>query len=344
MATLDNCDSASGFTATSGTIVADTGTYNSSPASLLMTLSNGQNWCDFYKSFTYQDSTSFSFYYNIPDYTYYDYAEIYFSAGGSDYFYKVITPTTNGWQQITFTKASMLSSGSPNWATVNTWGIYFQKSSAGYPSMYFDTFEYTPASVSISATVINIDVQGIAPSVSVPVSITAPIANVDIQGIAPTISIPVNISCTVINIEVQGIAPSLSNISVKTNWTANDYLNYTDMNRIDNNINYVKNLIATFRSTPNVTGTITNRDNKYIEFADTLNLIESNILALEIEQPINWITPKTNWQALQSVDYNDLNRIESNIYELYVMVNNIITAFKQCGASQSICGSAFQVL
>lgn len=223
MATLDNCDSASGFTATSGTIVADTGTYNSAPASLLMTLSTGQNWCDFYKSFTYQDTTSFSFYYNILNYTYYDYAEIYFSDGGSDYFYYVITPSSNGWQQITFNKSAMSSSGLPNWATVNTWGVYFQKSGSGYPSMYFDTFEYTPASspVSISATVINIDAEGIAPSISIPAEVTTSIIGIDIEGIAPTVDIgsSVSISSSTINVDVEGIAPSISipcNVEIST--------------------------------------------------------------------------------------------------------------------------------
>lgn len=119
----------------------------------------------------------------------------------------------------------------------------------------------------------------------------------------------------------------------KTNWTPDDYFNAADLNRIENNSQEVANIIGSYSAKPTIIGPVTNRDNTSIEFADSMNRIESNILALKNAsyQPNDWQTPKTNWIALDPFGYKDANRLEKNLLLLYTLTKSIAAYFQYCG-------------
>lgn len=111
----------------------------------------------------------------------------------------------------------------------------------------------------------------------------------------------------------------------KTNWNNNDYYNAEDLNRVENNINEILNILSDYGVSLALT-TITDRDNTDIEFFDSLNRVENNILSIKnsIYQPVNWITPATDWKSLDIFDYTDANRLENNLLALYILINNIL--------------------
>ncbi len=125
-----------------------------------------------------------------------------------------------------------------------------------------------------------------------------------------------------------------------TNWSAQDYFNYTDFNRIEANTAALATLLQTCGFTVALT-TITSRDYSTLDFYDSLNRIESNILALYncyAVAPASWITPKTTWTYDQPFSYTDTNRMEGNELALYNMISGIIQEYPICGQSLSICG------
>ncbi|SPF53382.1 conserved hypothetical protein [Candidatus Desulfosporosinus infrequens] len=92
--------------------------------------------------------------------------------------------------------------------------------------------------------------------------------------------------------------------------------------------------------------TITNRsDGSFLDFYDSLNRIEGNILVLYNcynVAPSGWIAPKTTWTYDQPFSYIDTNRMEGNELALYNMVNSIIQEYVFCGQSLTICGLGWQ--
>ncbi|MHB1654122.1 MAG: hypothetical protein ACYCVD_16850 [Desulfitobacteriaceae bacterium] len=125
-----------------------------------------------------------------------------------------------------------------------------------------------------------------------------------------------------------------------TNWTAQSYFNYTDFNRIEGNSAAIATLLQACGYNVTLT-TITSRDYSTLDFYDSLNRIEGNILALfnsYAVAPLGWILPKTTWSYDQPFSYLDTNRIEGNELALYNMVSGIIQEYPVCGQSLSICG------
>lgn len=122
---------------------------------------------------------------------------------------------------------------------------------------------------------------------------------------------------------------------------AQSYYNYTDWNRVENNLNALVTLIQACGYNLTLT-TITNRaDGSYLDFYDSLNRIEGNILALfncYAVAPPGWITPKVSWTFDMPISYADTNRMEGNETALYNMVNGIIQEYPVCGQGINICG------
>lgn len=118
----------------------------------------------------------------------------------------------------------------------------------------------------------------------------------------------------------------------KTDWTKEDYYNYVDLNRVENNTNELLTLLSNYNTPPTLT-TIINRNNTNIEFYDSLNRIENNILTIKnaTYQPVNWITPVSDWKSLDIFDYSDANRLENNLLALYILINNIYNSLLYCG-------------
>jgi hypothetical protein len=123
----------------------------------------------------------------------------------------------------------------------------------------------------------------------------------------------------------------------KTDWTSSDYYNYSDLNRVENNTGELENLVDTYFSIQPLTK-ITDRTNIHIEYYDSLNRVESNILALKDAtfQPLEWETPKTNWQSVSDAfSYVDANRLEKNLVNLKLTIENTIDEMRYCGTFYS---------
>jgi hypothetical protein len=130
------------------------------------------------------------------------------------------------------------------------------------------------------------------------------------------------------------------------NWTPQDRYNYWDYNRVENNTIAVSQLLALYGYINALQTTITSRTNLSLDFYDSLNRIETNILILLQTlllsigyMPSAWIPPVTNWTYDVPFDYNTPNRWEQNLNLIYAIFNNVITEYKYCGASNSVCGT-----
>ncbi|MCF0149598.1 MAG: hypothetical protein HUJ77_14530 [Clostridium sp.] len=123
-------------------------------------------------------------------------------------------------------------------------------------------------------------------------------------------------------------------IPCKTNWSKDDYYNYDDLNRVECNINYIADTIATFRDRSILQGVKVDRNNTSIEFSESLNRIESNIQSIcdSFHTPVGFLGTKTDWRSGQYFDYKEANRLEDNIEKIYKLVVSTINAFKYCGA------------
>lgn len=105
----------------------------------------------------------------------------------------------------------------------------------------------------------------------------------------------------------------------KTDWESSDYVNYTDYNRIKNNIAYLRDEALTLYSTFPF-GTIGEDKSGYADFpyADEFNSLEENwsILASAI-YPEYSITGKTWYENAKTPTYEDFNRLESLCLRMY---------------------------
>lgn len=121
-------------------------------------------------------------------------------------------------------------------------------------------------------------------------------------------------------------------ITPKTHWAANDHYNFDDLNRVENNTEAVVELMSYFDTLPPLT-TITNREMKRIEFADSLNRIERNQdLLKRYFTPLNWIENKLDWTANSPFNFEDAARLESNLTLLYLFYKGNASSFRRCGA------------
>lgn len=107
--------------------------------------------------------------------------------------------------------------------------------------------------------------------------------------------------------------------SLKTDWTSDDYYNAEDLNRVENATRITGEKISQFRNTPINQTTVIDRSEKSIEFADSLNRIENNILVLSeiLNNRVKIKTPKIDWHYNAPFDFNDANRLEQNLESLY---------------------------
>jgi hypothetical protein len=128
----------------------------------------------------------------------------------------------------------------------------------------------------------------------------------------------------------------------KTDWDNEDFANYGDFNRVESNIQEIQTQLNTYLTPLALTTLITNRNNTNFPYADTLNNIESNIQTLRNSfgyTPQGFSLEKKTWSALQSFDYTNLDRWETNLLLLYTLVINTISDLEYCG--KSICGTEF---
>lgn len=121
-------------------------------------------------------------------------------------------------------------------------------------------------------------------------------------------------------------------IEPKINWSSEDYYNFEDLNRVENNIEVIKVIVNLYFKDMDLTINRT-RNMKSIEFADSLNRIEKNIKVLKENSvtPLIWIDSKLNWQPGTSFNFEDANRLENNLLHLFNLLEITIDNFKYCG-------------
>ena len=109
----------------------------------------------------------------------------------------------------------------------------------------------------------------------------------------------------------------------KTDWVSTDTYEYSDLNRVENNIDAIADLIEIYAARPVVDPLDTTRTRESLLYYDALNIIEGklNTLKAALYEPPAWIAPKTTWTSVYQIfDYIDANRLEGDLDALYTLV------------------------
>ncbi|NEY99236.1 hypothetical protein [Heyndrickxia shackletonii] len=121
-------------------------------------------------------------------------------------------------------------------------------------------------------------------------------------------------------------------INPKLNWTASDYYNAADLNRVENNTQEVAILIQQVIGTIiDLEPIVTNRDYTSIEFYNGLNRVERNLEKLLVLNLDGLVPLKTNWQVGDPFSYLDAIRLENNLSILYNLLSKNATAINYAG-------------
>ena len=114
---------------------------------------------------------------------------------------------------------------------------------------------------------------------------------------------------------------------------ANDYVNFDDLNRVENNTQWVADKLIEYNYyfKPIVTKTDWNMQD--IVYFNDLNRIENNIKTLQEAYYVSddFKTPKTDWKTLDPVDFNFNNRIEKDIDIINNLIDSMSKYFIHCG-------------
>lgn len=121
-------------------------------------------------------------------------------------------------------------------------------------------------------------------------------------------------------------------ITPKLDWTANDYINLADWNRIENNIKEVAAYLNSIYYTIPTLTTVTNRTNLYVDGLASINRIEQNLETIRayFVTPTGYKGAKT-WKVRQPFDYNDAIRLEENVKLLMDYGLIAFDSFIYCG-------------
>lgn len=121
-------------------------------------------------------------------------------------------------------------------------------------------------------------------------------------------------------------------LTSKLDWTEDDYYNAEDLNRVENNTLEVAKLIQQLIGVKvKLESTITNRDYRSIEFADSLNRVERNLEKLSVLNLGKLKPLKTTWQTGDIFSYKDAIRLENNLTILYSVLNENVANVNYCG-------------
>lgn len=121
-------------------------------------------------------------------------------------------------------------------------------------------------------------------------------------------------------------------ITPVTDWTASDYYNAGDLNRVENNTDHLRTaLIALGYSIPSITTNVSRINESYDDLT-SINRIESNLNEIKnnFVTPTTWQEGKT-WTATTPFLMDDANRWESNQLALYNLSITIPQSFRYAG-------------
>ena len=112
-------------------------------------------------------------------------------------------------------------------------------------------------------------------------------------------------------------------IEPKTNWKSTDKINFSDYNRIKNNISHLRDIALTLYSDfPwNNMGADKNSYAQY-PYADEFNNLENNLVILRNYTYAFYSgNPKTWYENQRTPNFEDLNRLESACLKMYNGLN-----------------------
>ncbi len=126
-------------------------------------------------------------------------------------------------------------------------------------------------------------------------------------------------------------------ITPVTNRIASSYYNYTDVNRVDNNIKYLDEYV---NANIGIVGTLTaytTQDNSNYGTSDLINLLETNINIIKdvlTYDPLSWVTLSESWVGNSAFFYTDANNLEQNLLTLKTNFELIFQSLRFCGTFQ----------
>lgn len=126
--------------------------------------------------------------------------------------------------------------------------------------------------------------------------------------------------------------PTYTWLTPKTNWTSSEFYNANDLNRVENNIAYVRQQLAALNYTMPVLVVNTSRVNMNYDYVSSINRIENNLSAVKdaFITPSTWL-PEVTWTADTVFTNTHANRWESNVKALYELATVVPQSFRYSG-------------
>lgn len=121
-------------------------------------------------------------------------------------------------------------------------------------------------------------------------------------------------------------------IIVKEDWTSEDSAEFSDFDRIETNMQTLRNMLVAIQyAIPAMSFTI-GRDQAYIDLLSSIDRIESNLEAIRV----NFVTPSgypgsKTWAVGRGFDYNDMIRLEKDVRLLFEYAGLVYDSFVYCG-------------
>jgi hypothetical protein len=125
-------------------------------------------------------------------------------------------------------------------------------------------------------------------------------------------------------------------LNPKTDWTAADSINATDMNRVESNTEHVRAYLQSIGYPIYNQLHITNRTFESYDTVSSVNRLEQNIEALRLAftTPEGW-NSYLQWTFSRGLTHEDVNRWELSVSQLYDLAQSAFEAFRYCGTFQS---------
>lgn len=125
-------------------------------------------------------------------------------------------------------------------------------------------------------------------------------------------------------------------ITPKTNWNSSDSYEYSDLNRVENNLQEVVALISAIGYQVGTYNFILNRTVVDVEYLSSVNRLEDILDDIRIKflTPPTWLSKKS-WTVGTIFDYTDANRWESNTIALKELVELIPQSYRYCGTFEA---------
>lgn len=126
----------------------------------------------------------------------------------------------------------------------------------------------------------------------------------------------------------------LFDMIARRRWEPTDTYNEYAMNVVEELTHALRIKVAQFKNKVIATPEYNiSRTENSIDFAEDLNRVENNILAMakELNYPTGFVQRNTAWSYNQVFDYNDANRLELNLIVLNNYVSGQLNSRPFCG-------------